>query len=193
MQVVTCPAVTLARPYRHACAVVSHQTVAVRPYLPLRPSITSARPLLHRNCSRALRCSHRVVTRATLQESTVAVANTKKDAPAAEVESSEAAISAALEEEEEEGDVEFPPPLTVTQRLQRAAYFWSRCIPVFLAYKALEARIAIMELQIGPLNETYKEKMWSKQHARAADKIYDVISTLKGMFCAVKLLLTDDS
>mmetsp|Transcript_11964 Transcript_11964/g.43712 ORF Transcript_11964/g.43712 Transcript_11964/m.43712 type:complete len:498 (+) Transcript_11964:66-1559(+) len=143
---------------------------------PLRRVVKCHSLLTAAHAHRSVLLRRGIVCRTALQDKPTAVTSDREGTRDGDVLTNTASV------EDDEDEVEFPPPLTVAQRLQRAAYFWSRAIPIFLAYKALEARIALIELQTGPLEEDEKEAMWARQHASAADQIYDVISTLKGFY-----------
>jgi len=47
------------------------------------------------------------------------------------------------EEEEVVNSLEFPPPLTKVQRVQRAAKFWSSAIPIVLSYYSKDAELRV--------------------------------------------------
>ena len=47
------------------------------------------------------------------------------------------------EEEEVTTSLEFPPPLTKVQRVQRAAKFWSSAIPIVLSYYSKDAELRV--------------------------------------------------
>lgn len=46
-------------------------------------------------------------------------------------------------EEEVVATLEFPPPLTKVQRVQRAAKFWSSAIPIVLSYYSKDAELRV--------------------------------------------------
>ena len=47
------------------------------------------------------------------------------------------------EEEEVVNNLDFPPPLTKVQRVQRAAKFWSSAIPIVLSYYSKDAELRV--------------------------------------------------
>ena len=49
----------------------------------------------------------------------------------------------SLSEEEVTTSLEFPPPLTKVQRVQRAAKFWSSAIPIVLSYYSKDAELRV--------------------------------------------------
>jgi aarF domain-containing kinase len=78
--------------------------------------------------------------------------------------------------------VEFPPPLTTAQRLQRAATFWSTAIPIVASYYGLISRIKLQELLGDKLSDAEVEKLWKAQHASGAEKLSETITQLKGFY-----------
>ena len=79
--------------------------------------------------------------------------------------------------------LEFPPPLTKVQRLQRAAKFWSSAIPIVLSYYSKDAELRVKESFTGiKLTEEEEELVWNEQHAQGARKLADTITSLKGFY-----------
>jgi len=79
--------------------------------------------------------------------------------------------------------VEFPPPLTKMERLQRAAQFWSSALPIVLSYYSKDAELRVKESFTGQaLTEKEQEILWSEQHAQGARKLADTITSLKGFY-----------
>ncbi|KAL3800570.1 hypothetical protein ACHAWO_009814 [Cyclotella atomus] len=79
--------------------------------------------------------------------------------------------------------VDFPPPLTKVQRLQRAAKFWSSALPIVLSYYSKSAELRVKESFTGiALTEEEQELIWSEQHEKGARKLADTITSLKGFY-----------
>jgi len=74
-------------------------------------------------------------------------------------------------------EVEFPPPLSVFERLGRSAYFYSRSMPVLWSYQLLKARLRIRDH--GP--EEVQEQ-WDRTHEHGSRVIARVINDLKGFY-----------
>ncbi|KAL3801056.1 hypothetical protein HJC23_002349 [Cyclotella cryptica] len=79
--------------------------------------------------------------------------------------------------------VEFPPPLTTVERLQRAAKFWSSAIPIVLSYYSKSAELRVKEAFTGvALTDEEQELIWNEQHEKGAKKLADTITSLKGFY-----------
>mmetsp|Transcript_19412 Transcript_19412/g.40956 ORF Transcript_19412/g.40956 Transcript_19412/m.40956 type:complete len:615 (-) Transcript_19412:86-1930(-) len=79
--------------------------------------------------------------------------------------------------------IEFPPPLTKVERLQRAAKFWSSAIPIVLSYYSKDAELRVKEAFTGiSLTEAEEELVWNEQHEKGAQKLADTITSLKGFY-----------
>ena len=79
--------------------------------------------------------------------------------------------------------VEFPPPLTNIERLQRAAKFWYAAIPIVLSYYSKDAELRVKETFTGiPLTDIEKQIIWNEQHTLGARKLADTITSLKGFY-----------
>lgn len=79
--------------------------------------------------------------------------------------------------------VEFPPPLTKVQRLERAAKFWSSAIPIVLSYYSKSAELMVKEAFTGvELTEDEEQIIWNEQHSKGARKLADTITSLKGFY-----------
>jgi aarF domain-containing kinase len=79
--------------------------------------------------------------------------------------------------------IDFPPPLTKVQRLQRAAKFWSSAIPIVLSYYSKSAELRVKESFTGvALTEEEQELIWNEQHEKGARKLADTITSLKGFY-----------
>lgn len=79
--------------------------------------------------------------------------------------------------------VEFPPPLTKVQRLERAATFWSSAIPIVLSYYSKSAELRVKEAFTGiELTEDEEQLVWNEQHSEGARKLANTITSLKGFY-----------
>mmetsp|Transcript_3909 Transcript_3909/g.8730 ORF Transcript_3909/g.8730 Transcript_3909/m.8730 type:complete len:611 (+) Transcript_3909:129-1961(+) len=79
--------------------------------------------------------------------------------------------------------IEFPPPLTQTQRLARAAKFWSSALPIVLSYYSKNAQLRVQEAFTGvPLTPHEEQLIWNEQHRQGASKLADTITSLKGFY-----------
>jgi len=79
--------------------------------------------------------------------------------------------------------VEFPPPLTKVERVQRAAKFWSSAIPIVLSYYSKDAELRVKEAFTGvALTAAEEELVWNEQHEEGAQKLADIITSLKGFY-----------
>jgi len=93
-----------------------------------------------------------------------------------------------IREEENEGDeveVSFPPPLTRIQSTERAITFWSTALPIILSYYGKYSEIAIREKVLGKdkgFSDEDIQKIWDEQHEIGADKLANVMGSLKGFY-----------
>jgi aarF domain-containing kinase len=79
--------------------------------------------------------------------------------------------------------IEFPPPLTKVQRLERAAKFWSSAIPIVLSYYSKSAELLVKEAFTGvELTEDEEQSIWNEQHSKGAKTLADTITSLKGFY-----------
>jgi aarF domain-containing kinase len=79
--------------------------------------------------------------------------------------------------------VDFPPPLTNVERLQRAAKFWTAALPIVLSYYSKDAELRVKETFTGiPLTDIEKQIIWNEQHTLGARKLADTITSLKGFY-----------
>lgn len=84
---------------------------------------------------------------------------------------------------ENEPPIEFPPPLTKVQGLQRAAEFWSSAIPIVLSYYSKNAELRVKQQFTGvSLTPEEEDLIWSEQHAAGATKLANTITSLKGFY-----------
>lgn len=83
---------------------------------------------------------------------------------------------------EETTTVEFPPPLTPTESIQRAAKFWSTALPIVASYYGLINKVKLQEVLGKELSEDQIEAMWNAQHVDGANKLRDTITDLKGFY-----------
>lgn len=96
--------------------------------------------------------------------------------------------SAGRSNDGESTSVEFPPPLSTTDRMRRAATFWSSAIPIVASYYGLISRLKLQELLSGgayKLPPDEEEALWKGLHAAGAEKLADTITHLKGFYVKV--------
>lgn len=93
-------------------------------------------------------------------------------------------LASTVSEDEADGStLEFPPPLTKVQRLQRAAKFWSSAIPIVMSYYSKSAELQVKEAFTGEkLSAAEEELIWNEQHSKGATKLADTITSLKGFY-----------
>ena len=84
--------------------------------------------------------------------------------------------------EEESLVVEFPPPLSATDRLKRSLEFYSTAIPVIANYYRLMGSIKLQEFMGQELSVHDIEALWNEQHEDGAEKMKQVITELKGFY-----------
>jgi hypothetical protein len=83
--------------------------------------------------------------------------------------------------------IDFPPPLTKFQRLQRATKFWTSALPIVFSYYTKETELRLLESFAGGpttpyYNSTQVEHIWNEQHARGAQTLANTILSLKGFY-----------
>lgn len=78
--------------------------------------------------------------------------------------------------------VTFPPPLSTTQRLQRAATFWSTALPIVASYYGLISKLKLSELLGRPFDDATIEALWDEQHQTGSQKLANTIADLKGFY-----------
>ena len=83
--------------------------------------------------------------------------------------------------------IDFPPPLTKFQRLQRATKFWTSALPIVFSYYTKETELRLLESFAGGpttpyYNSTQVEQIWNEQHARGAQTLANTILSLKGFY-----------
>jgi aarF domain-containing kinase len=78
--------------------------------------------------------------------------------------------------------VDFPPPLSSLDRLQRAATFWSVAIPIVAQYYGLISKIRLQDILGTPLSDSQVKQLWDAQHEVGATKLADVVTDLKGFY-----------
>lgn len=83
----------------------------------------------------------------------------------------------------EEAAVEFPPPLSGTQRLERALTFYSRVLPVLFRYKFAEVKLEAEKSLLGKeITEEEERAMWGEIDEWGSTRVSDTISDLKGFY-----------
>mmetsp|Transcript_2142 Transcript_2142/g.3190 ORF Transcript_2142/g.3190 Transcript_2142/m.3190 type:complete len:648 (-) Transcript_2142:111-2054(-) len=87
-------------------------------------------------------------------------------------------------EEEDLSNVEFPPPLTPTERTIRAVTFWSRAIPILARYKLLETKIDLQTQILGRecVSDEECELLYDEIHEWGSERLSDTIQELKGFY-----------
>ncbi|KAL7571549.1 hypothetical protein ACA910_020966 [Epithemia clementina (nom. ined.)] len=80
--------------------------------------------------------------------------------------------------------VEFPPPLSASDRLKRSLEFYSTAVPVILNYYRLLWNIKWQQWLSGgsALTEQEIEDLWDALHEEGAEQIKQVITQLKGFY-----------
>lgn len=95
-------------------------------------------------------------------------------------------LSAATEQppvEAEASVIEYPGPLSASQRLLRAATFWSRALPVVFSYLRLQASFNLRERVLGHcLDDDECQILWNDAHRSGADTLKEAITLLKGFY-----------
>jgi len=84
-----------------------------------------------------------------------------------------------------ESTIDFPPPLTKFQRLQRATKFWTSALPIVFSYYTKEMELQWLNSFNGggeTYNSTEMEHIWNEQHARGAQTLANTILSLKGFY-----------
>jgi aarF domain-containing kinase len=84
--------------------------------------------------------------------------------------------------EDSEGGIEFPPPLSSVDRLQRAVTFWSTAVPIVASYYGMIGNIKLQEILGKEVTEDEVQKLWNAQHEDGAQKLQDIISELQGFY-----------
>ena len=84
--------------------------------------------------------------------------------------------------DDEIDSVEFPPPLSQLDRLQRAAIFWSKALPIVANYYGLIGSLKLQEILGENLAEEKIEKLWDEKHEDGAQKLYETVADLKGFY-----------
>eukprot|EP00747_Dinoflagellata_sp_TGD_P032045 gnl/TRDRNA2_/TRDRNA2_135695_c0_seq1.p1 gnl/TRDRNA2_/TRDRNA2_135695_c0~~gnl/TRDRNA2_/TRDRNA2_135695_c0_seq1.p1 ORF type:complete len:690 (+),score=178.84 gnl/TRDRNA2_/TRDRNA2_135695_c0_seq1:46-2115(+) len=116
------------------------------------------------------------LTRATMTEDAEKIMESVNDyAKTLDLEQSSAGDGAAA--------VEFPPPLTGSQRLVRALTFYSRVLPVLFRYKYMEVKLDAERNLLGKdITEKEECEMWGEIDEWGSSRIYDTIADLKGFY-----------
>jgi aarF domain-containing kinase len=82
--------------------------------------------------------------------------------------------------------VEFPPPLSLVQRLQRAATFWATAMPIIASYYGLMARLHLTNRKDDDNDDdalaAVVQAQWQDLHATSAAKLAATITELKGFY-----------
>lgn len=81
--------------------------------------------------------------------------------------------------DEEVAGVEFPPPLTGLQRIQRALEFYKRALPVLGAYKVKELELQYLTPN---LTDEEEEQIWNDLDEWGSTRIASTIQEMKGFY-----------
>ena len=82
--------------------------------------------------------------------------------------------------------VEFPAPLSASERISRTATFWARTVPVIASYLRVYTGLQLKEQLFGQcLSQEECELVWQEQHERGADTLANAIGDLRGFFVKV--------
>ena len=96
---------------------------------------------------------------------------------------SAATVPGAIEGTADNGNVDFPPPLTGFQRTTRALEFYKRVLPVLAAYKAKEVELDLKRkfgtTKVSPQDE---EQAWHQLDEWGSQRIADTISEMRGFY-----------
>lgn len=90
--------------------------------------------------------------------------------------------------DQDDGDIDYPGPLSAPQRLARAATFWSRALPVVFSYLRLQTAFNIREQILGQcLEDEECEVQWEQTHEAGAATLKEAIELLKGFYGASRV------
>jgi len=79
--------------------------------------------------------------------------------------------------------VDFPEPLTMSERLVRTGTFWTRAVPVLWNYFRLYTSFNVRENVLGQqLSQEEVEEKWEFEHRRGARIFKETINELKGFY-----------
>eukprot|EP00667_Euglena_gracilis_P003503 EG_transcript_3514 len=76
-------------------------------------------------------------------------------------------------------EVDFPPPLSVLERMRRSLYFYSRALPVLWSYQLMKADLRVKQ---NAITAQQVQKRWDEMHERGSQIISRVINELKGFY-----------
>ena len=81
------------------------------------------------------------------------------------------------------GEIEFPPPLTGFQRTKRAIEFYKRALPVLAAYKAKEVELQFRRSALGENIPDWEEnQIWAEMDEWGSTRIAETIQEMKGFY-----------
>ena len=86
-------------------------------------------------------------------------------------------------EGEDQGGIEFPPPLTPLQRTTRAIEFYKRVLPVLAAYKAKELELAFRRNTLKEtITDSEEEQIWKDIDEWGSTRVAETIQDMKGFY-----------
>mmetsp|Transcript_30809 Transcript_30809/g.46972 ORF Transcript_30809/g.46972 Transcript_30809/m.46972 type:complete len:608 (-) Transcript_30809:16-1839(-) len=93
------------------------------------------------------------------------------------------AIEGGSNDSNNDGGVDFPPPLTTVQRTKRAIEFYKRVLPVLAAYKAKEVELDLRRKTGFNIPDTQEEEqMWADMDEWGSSRIAETIQEMKGFY-----------
>ena len=89
-----------------------------------------------------------------------------------------------IDNTEKSNTVEFPPPLSPTQRIKRALEFYRRVLPVLGAYKVKEIELSLRRKTLGEdaVTEVEEEEAWNHLDDWGSTRISETIQEMKGFY-----------
>lgn len=79
--------------------------------------------------------------------------------------------------------VEFPAPLTETEKLARAGTFWWKVMPLITGYSKLLLELGFREKVLGQgLSKAESEERWNEEHEQGAQVLSKAINDMKGFY-----------
>lgn len=68
------------------------------------------------------------------------------------------------------------------QRIQRAASFWSRVVPILGNYALIRRKLEAARDKGEPIPAAEEEQLWEEAHTWGAERLASTISDLKGFY-----------
>lgn len=75
-----------------------------------------------------------------------------------------------------------PGPLSPFQRIQRAATFWSRVVPILGNYAMIRRKLETAKEKGEPISAEEEAKLWEEAHDWGSERLAATISDLKGFY-----------